>query len=211
MNQKKKSGSSQPGARVPKATKLQMPEDLTHHPRYGDGPCYTRLDLGGEDPSLEPTGKRDGSMIIRGTGIKAKPMFMGPSMYFDILKTCVDCGCHFIFYAAEQRHWSEDLGFSPAADCIRCVGCRKLQQADERSHSEYERLISKSRRSMGDISTLVNAAIDLKRQGKLKSFEKVRAVLNAAVDSHPDRQSQEGIADLREQIINAERDDTHNA
>jgi hypothetical protein len=204
MTRKKQPGSIQPGTRVPRATELQMPEDLTPHPRYGDGPCYTRLDLGGEAPRFEPSGHRDGSMIIRGTGIKAKPMFMCPAMYFDLLKTCVDCGRHFIFYAAEQRHWYEDLGFSPAADCIRCVECRKHQQADERSHNEYQRVISMSRRSMGDISTLVSAAIDLNRHGKLKSFEKVRAILNVATNAHPDRRSQEGIADLRERIKSAE-------
>jgi hypothetical protein len=131
-------------------------------------------------------------------------MFMGPTMYFDILKTCVDCRRHFIFYAAEQKHWHEDLGFSTAADCVRCVNCRKLRQSDERSHADYQRLLSKERRSLEDISSFVTAALDLQRQGKLKSFEKVRAILNAAIESHPDSQSQERIAALREQITKAE-------
>ncbi len=132
-------------------------------------------------------------------------MFMGPTMYFDILKTCVDCRRHFIFYAAEQKHWYEDLGFSTAADCVRCVDCRKLRQSDERSHADYQRLLSMGRKSLEDLSSFVNAALDLHRQGKLKSFEKVRAILNAATEAHPDSQSQEGITELRERIRSAEQ------
>jgi Probable zinc-ribbon domain len=184
-----------------------MPDDLVPHPRYGEGPCYTRLDLDGEEPHFEASGYRDGDQIIRGTGIKARPMFMGPTMYFDILKTCMDCGRHFIFYAAEQKHWHEDLGFSTAADCVRCIDCRKQQQSDERSHADYQRLLSKEHRSLNDLSDFVSAALDLRRQGKLKSFQKVRESLNAATDAHPDSQRQKGIAELREQIKNAEQGD----
>jgi hypothetical protein len=184
-----------------------MPEDLVPHPRYGEGPCYTRLDLDGEQPHFEASGHRDGDQIIRGTGIEARPMFMGPTMYFDVLKVCVDCGRHFIFYAAEQKHWLEDLGFSTAADCVRCIDCRKQQQSDERSHADYQRLLSKERRSLKDLSAFVSAALDLHRQRKLKSYQKVREILNATAEAQPDSQSQKGIAALRERIRNAEQGD----
>lgn len=42
---------------------------------------------------------------------------------------------------------------------------------------------------------------------KLGSFQKVREILNAAAEAHPDRQSRKGIADLRERIKNAEHRD----
>ncbi len=196
---------SSPEKRVPKATTLKMPADLVAHPRYGSGPLYTRLDSLGDDPHFEASGQSDGSMIIRGTAILARPMFMGPTMYFDVLKTCVDCGRHFIFHAAEQQYWYEELGFSSGADCIRCVECRKQRQAKERSHSEYQRLIGESRKSLDDHADLVVAALDLYEQGKLKSFDKVRALLNEALGTHPDRGSQSRIENLREQIKAAEQ------
>jgi hypothetical protein len=44
--------------------------------------------------------------------------------YVDILKSCRDCKHKFIFFALEQKHWYEELGFYIDADCVRCTNCR---------------------------------------------------------------------------------------
>lgn len=44
--------------------------------------------------------------------------------YVDMLKVCRDCQRAFIFFAKEQKHWFEVLGFYIDSDCVRCPSCR---------------------------------------------------------------------------------------
>ncbi len=60
--------------------------------------------------------------------------------YFDVKRVCHGCQRPFLFFAAEQKHWYEELGFSIEADCNRCVPCRKQQQGIARQRESYQRL-----------------------------------------------------------------------
>lgn len=54
---------------------------------------------------------------------------------------CQGCRRPFLFFAAEQKHWYEELGFSIEADCNRCVPCRKQQQGIAHKRETYQRLL----------------------------------------------------------------------
>ncbi|PKN96854.1 MAG: hypothetical protein CVU43_18600 [Chloroflexi bacterium HGW-Chloroflexi-5] len=54
----------------------------------------------------------------------------------------------FIFFAEEQKHWYEELGFGLDSDCVRCVNCRKRQQGIAIARERYEELFHIHERSV---------------------------------------------------------------
>ena len=121
------------------------------HPRYGRRPCITGLH------PVEPATIEPGEPYVRfhwhssepdriaNTAIKADVSLqrittMGVTHYFDVKRVCQGCRRPFLFFAAEQKHWYEELGFSLEADCNRCVPCRKQQQGIARQRETYQRL-----------------------------------------------------------------------
>ena len=164
---------------------MELPKNLVDHPRYGRRPRITGRDYRGDQFGLDPSWKYsiDDVTIIPNTGIKADTSKQHGSaipiyVYYDVLKSCVDCRRPFIFFAEEQRHWFETLGFANDANCIRCVECRKKQQADERLNSEYQRLLEKEQKDWEDYHDLASAALDLYEIGRFKRLEKVRYFFN---------------------------------
>jgi hypothetical protein len=82
---------------------------------------------------------------IAGTAVAADlgrqtPATFAVTHYFDIERTCRECGRSYIFFAAEQKYWYEDLGFGLDSDCARCVECRKKEQGIARDRETYETL-----------------------------------------------------------------------
>ena len=201
--------------RVPDKDSFSLPSDLVAHPRYGTEPLYTGLEIPNDEHNLGlvPGWKYGSESVIPNTGIKANskchcsaiPVYV----YFDILKKCVDCGRHFLFYAREQKHWYEELGFAIDADCVRCVECRKERQADEWANVNYQRLLAKEEKTWEDYFELSVAALDLHRQGKFKSLDRVRGFINRIPESERHRvRIQELIGTLTnaEQGVAAESD-----
>ena len=50
--------------------------------------------------------------------------------YVDDARVCVQCGCSFVFGAAEQKHWYETLKFHFDSVPIRCLACRRKRRSD---------------------------------------------------------------------------------
>lgn len=109
------------------------------HPRYGTAPNFTGLDPNpdADDVHLHYntnfyTKKQRADMLkycgwapepredqhhIPGTAIEADlsrqtPATIPVTHYYDIERVCRDCDRLFVFYAREQKHWYEELGFS---------------------------------------------------------------------------------------------------
>ncbi len=129
------------------------------NPRFGKGPRFTGLDPDPESPEVHlhwNTGYRTRAflaylkelpeefrrilseapegLLIPGTAIRADPerqtrATIPVTHYYDLDKTCEDCGRPFVFFAEEQKHWYEVLGFDLAADCVRCHPCRRARRA----------------------------------------------------------------------------------
>ena len=172
---------------------FSLPSDLVAHPRYGTKPLYTGLKISHDehDLGLVPGWKYGSERIIPNTGIKANtkhhcsaiPVYV----YFDVLKKCVDCKRHFLFFAREQQHWYEELGFAVDADCIRCVECRKERQADEWTNLNYQRLLAKNEKTWEDYLELSVAALDLYWQGEFKALDRIRGFMNRVPESERHR------------------------
>lgn len=104
--------------------------------------------------------------------------------YFDIERCCEECGRPFLFFAREQKHWYEELGFGLDSDCIRCVECRKWQQGIAQQREVYESLFHVPNKTaeqslqMADAClTLIESAVFAKRQ-----TERVRMLLKSIPD-----------------------------
>ena len=169
---------------------MDLPNNLADHPRYGKLPRFTGKDY--RKDLLGRSWKYSGDEIIPNTAIPADTSKQHGSaipiyVYYDVLKTCVDCGRPFIFFAEEQRHWFETLGFANDADCVRCVSCRKKQQADDRANTQYQTLLAKPDKSWEDYHDLASLTLDLYAKGKIKCLDKIRSFVNKIPDSQQHR------------------------
>lgn len=166
----------------------ELPENLVPHPRYGTLPRFTDLEFRGDRPGMNLGWKYARSTIVPGTGIvadgsKQKGSVMGIPVYFDVLKECIDCHRPFLFYAIEQKHWFEELGFANDADCVRCVPCRKREQRKEKLNQEYQRLVALKQRSPEEELELACLALEMHAIGRLSSVQKLRTCFNRIPDS----------------------------
>lgn len=120
--------------------------DFVEHPRYGRKPRIS---------GLNPRATVESKVFIHwhspkecripNTAVEADLSLQTSAMipvthYFDVTRKCADCGRPFIFFAQEQKHWYEELGFGLDSDCVRCVNCRKRQQGIAMARERYEEL-----------------------------------------------------------------------
>jgi hypothetical protein len=91
--------------------------------------------------------KRIPNTAIAADLARQTPATVPVTHYFDLERVCRDCQRHFIFFAEEQKHWYEELGFGLDSDCVRCVECRKRQQGIARKRQRYEELFHVAKRT----------------------------------------------------------------
>ncbi len=120
--------------------------NYVEHPRFGRGPRFTRLNpIEGVDKNVHLHWHTPKRARIPMTAIVADVSRQTPAMfpvthYFDSGRICDGCKRPFLFFAEEQRHWYEVLGFPLEADALKCVPCRKLAQGLARAHARYDEL-----------------------------------------------------------------------
>ena len=162
---------------------------FVEHPRYGQGPQITGL-----NPEIDHAAGRvflhwhsPREVRVPGTAIAADlsrqaRATIAVTHYFDAKRRCADCGRPFLFFAAEQKYWYEDLGFPLDSDCVRCVPCRKKQQGLELHRQRYEELFHIRERTSEQNRDLAVSALSLIEGGVfgLRSLERVRAALKMA-------------------------------
>jgi hypothetical protein len=102
-----------------------------------------------------------------------------------IVQQCLDCGRPFIFFADEQKHWYEDLGFGLYSNCVRCVPCRKRQQGIARQRERYEDLFHVPNRTAEETLEMADCCLSLIETGTFSSrqTERVRMLLNKIADT----------------------------
>jgi len=171
--------------------------DYVPHPRYGQGPRITGLN----PESDYATGKvflhwhSSENVRIPNTAIAAdlsrqKPATVAVTHYFDAKRVCADCRKPFIFFAAEQKYWYEELGFPLESDCVRCVPCRKKQQGVESTRQRYEELFHVQDRTPEQDLEMVECSLMLVEAGLFgkRQLERIRGILKKA-PSDPKLQS----------------------
>ena len=188
--------------------------EFVTHPRYGQGPRITGLDPETDDAGHvflhwhSPRDSRIPNTAIPADLSRQSPATVPVTHYFDVRRQCRDCGRPFIFFAAEQQYWYEELGFGLDSDCVRCIVCRKKQQGIGLKRERYEELFHVADRTaeqdleMADgCLSLVEAHVFHKRK-----LQHVRAILKRIP---PD--SKEGaelkVQTLWERLHALERDD----
>ena len=99
---------------------------------------------------------------------------MFPRQYYvDIEKICAQCSRWFLFYAQEQKYWYEELQFYIDADCVKCIECRKSDQAVKAMILRYEVLVKNADRNEEEKDELKNIALELFKQGYIKNVNKI--------------------------------------
>lgn len=131
--------------------------------------------------------------------------------YFDLERRCRDCKRQFIFFAEEQRHWYEELGFGLESDCIRCTECRKKQQGVARLRERYESLFHVEEKSEQQILELVDCCLQLVEQSVFtpKRLEFARMLLNK-IDADSDLRQRREYIDLAARSRTLDRPSTNN-
>ena len=134
----------------------------------GDADCYAERS------------KRIPNTAIPADLSKQTPATVPVTHYFDLERQCRDCQRWFIFYAEEQKHWYEQLGFGLDADCVRCVDCRKQQQGIARYRQTYETLFQIPDKTDEQFLEMADACLCLIEHDVFSSrqTERVRMLLN---------------------------------
>ena len=183
-------------------------KSFVKHPRYGRGPRITGMNpetvYGGEVFIHWHSSK---GCRIPNTAIPADlnqqiPATVPVTHYYDVKRECKDCGRPFIFFAEEQKHWYEELGFGLESDCVRCVSCRKRQQGIAQARERYEALFHITERTDEEnlemaacCLSLIEAAIFHRRQ-----TERVRMLLKN-ITAECDAKTQKRLNNLRERLL----------
>jgi Probable zinc-ribbon domain len=158
--------------------------EFVRHPRYGQGPRITGLNPEPDFASIvlhwhSPTSSRIPNTAIAADVSRQSPATVPVTHYFDVTRICRDCGKPFIFFAAEQKHWYEELGFTLDSDCVRCVVCRKAQQGVDRKRHRYEELFHVANRTTEQEMELADCGVSLVESGVFhpRQLQHMRAVL----------------------------------
>jgi Probable zinc-ribbon domain len=166
--------------------------EFVTHPRYGQGPRITGLnpesDLATGRVFLHwhsAKGVRIPNTAIPADVSRQRPATIPVTHYFDAKRQCADCGSPFIFFAAEQKYWYEELGFPLESDCLRCVVCRKKQQGLELNRLRYEELFHVQDRTPEQELEMAEYALSLVEAGVFgkRQIERVRSSLKK-ISSH---------------------------
>lgn len=108
------------------------------------------------------------------------PATVPATHYYDVERRCRDCGRPFIFFAREQKHWYEELGFGLDSDCVRCVDCRRRQQGIAHEREQYESLFHVADKTPEQCLRMAEACLTLVEAGQFtaKKTQRVRMLLN---------------------------------
>jgi hypothetical protein len=189
-------------------------ELYVEHPRYGQGPRMTGLnpktDYGG-DVFLHWHSSKE--IRIPNTAIPADltrqtRATVPVTHYYDVKRECLDCGKPFLFFAEEQKHWYEELGFGLDSDCVRCVFCRKRQHGLARKRERYEELFHIEYRTTEESLEMVECCLSLIEANVFhyRQTERVRMLLKIISSKH-DEKFQNRIDKLRTRLLEIEMND----
>lgn len=201
------------------------------HPQYGKAPRVTGLDPNPNSSDVHlhwntrhltqtqlreikrmfgwrPTFPEDGTRMVRGTAIEADlsrqtPATVAVTHYYDIDKICRDCGRRFIFFAKEQKHWYEELGFPLEADAVRCLPCRKRLQNVAKKRQRYERLFHIPSRTAEETLEMADCCLILVEEAIFhpRQTERVRMLLNSVPE---EKYTEQRFLDLTSRLHAAE-------
>jgi hypothetical protein len=160
----------------------------------------------GEVRSYAKPTRRIANTAILADLTRQTPATVSVTHYFDLERRCRDCDRPFLFFAQEQKHWYEELGFGLASDCVRCVECRKQQQGLAHQREIYERLFHITDKTVEQSLQMADACLSLIESGifTAKQTERVRMLLNS-IPGDADVRKRSRYVDLNTRVLAAEK------
>ncbi|MEM9783848.1 MAG: zinc-ribbon domain containing protein [Pseudomonadota bacterium] len=118
------------------------------HPRYGNRPILSD-ERWTETEVRRAFWQYGRARIFPETAIRADLTrqnygFSPRRCYVDIAERCRSCGREFLWFALEQKHWFEELGFFIDAQCHHCQDCRHISHKLRERRQAYDALIAKA-------------------------------------------------------------------
>ena len=173
---------------MPKRLRRKL-ANLVPHPRYGDQVISSGANVNADTVRSSYWSYENETIFpesaIRANVSRQKFGAVPRGYYVDILKTCRKCGRRFLFFALEQRHWYEHLGFWIDADCVLCPECRVGHQQLRRRFRRYSDRIGRSDLSEREFETLLSDAVFLAEAGIIKDVHRLRRLRAMARRSAP--------------------------
>lgn len=180
-----------PSGYVKEETRKEF-EGYVDHPRFGRYPHYT-----GQNPQNDwesgihlhwhskPETRIPNTAIVADVLRQPKALFPR-THYFDEKRICRGCNKPFIFFAQEQKHWYEELGFPLDADCVRCIHCRKKEQWIARQKKRYDALFHNTDRTVDETLDMADYCLTLIEEGvfTMKQEPHVRMLMNSTKAQH---------------------------
>ena len=184
-------------------------QNFAEHPRYGKRPRITGLNPTTDDLKVFIHWHSPESCRIPGTAINADLTKQAQATipvthYFEVKRSCRECDRPFIFFAEEQKHWYEELGFGLDSDCVRCPLCRKRQQGLARKRERYEELFHLVGRNEEQNLEMADCCLTLIENEVFhpRQTERVRRLLNQIPEDH---RSSRSYADLLSRLREIEK------
>ena len=182
-------------------------DNYVEHPRYGRYPHFT-----GDNPDTTIGGEvfihwhSPENLRIPDTAIKAdlskqQEATIPVTHYYDVRRVCRDCNRPFIFFAREQKHWYEELGFGLDSDCVRCVPCRKKQQGLAQKQERYEELFHVPDKTPEQILEMAQCSLSLIEDGVFnpRQGDRIRHLLKQIPDDC-DEKTRTSLKAIRERL-----------
>jgi hypothetical protein len=159
--------------------------DYVEHPRFGRSPIPSAENIPLAEIH-EYWGYR-GEHIYPQTAIRADITKQNccafpRRVYVDIRQTCRTCGRRFIFFAQEQKHWYEVLGFYIDARCVECPECRKENQQTRRLEKRLLELHAAKKLDDEGYMELAETYTALLELGIVRKAEKITSAIGQIRD-----------------------------
>ncbi|TNE27236.1 MAG: hypothetical protein EP349_09415 [Alphaproteobacteria bacterium] len=161
------------------------------HPRYGRYPHYTGENPQNDYVDIHLHWRLKPEFCIANTAVAADLSRQSEALfpvtyYYDEKRICRDCDKPFIFFAQEQKHWYEDLGFFIDADCVRCIHCRKKEQWLARQKQRYDEFFHNTDRTADETLKMVDCCLTLIEEGifTMKQEKQVRTLINSVKEQY---------------------------
>ena len=151
-------------------------------------------------------GNRIPSTAVAADLERQTPATYAVTHYCDVERLCRDCRRPFIFFAEEQKHWYEELGFKLDVQCVRCFECRKRRQRLARQRTTYESLYHTPHRDIEQNLQFAETCLALMEAGDFtrRKTQIVRIALKAIPMDAPVRREPR-FAALMERLLTIER------
>lgn len=145
---------------------------LRPHPVYGPAPHRTGEPL----PASVLVGAHFDAIIFPQSatpvGVQLRPArFWRSSCYVDELRQCSQCETLYIFFAAEQRYWYEELGIPVDERPVDCYSCRFLRHEVNERVERWAKLAARPDLTRDELRNCARQAIEMIIVGEMPRSE----------------------------------------